>query len=477
MRAGHCAPGWNVTSMKDIEHPIPVRIAYVGGGSLNWAPTLMADLAHDTRLDAEVRLYDLDPAAAERNARMGGRYAEVSNGTPARYRAVPSPREALEGADVVVVSILPGRFDDMAQDIGIPARYGIPQAVGDTVGPGGFVRAMRAIPMLAEIARAIGEHAPNAWVCNLTNPMSVLTGALHAAFPGIRAWGECHEVTKIRRQVAGIANADAGSDRWSFRDVEVNVLGINHFTFVDAISLGGRDMLPAYRAFAAANASGVNETVPGEDAEHDRYFGSKCLVKFDLYDRFGIPGAAGDRHLAEFLPVGDYLADPGRWGFGLTPVEYRTRDQARRRARAEALAAGEIAPVAKRSDEALIDQIVALAGGGTFVSNVNLPNRGQLAGIPEGAIVETNALFSGLGITPLVAGHLPEGLHDIIADHAARQSALLQAVMAGEGGALFPLFHEDPLVRHMPETEARRMFGEMIAATSAWLPENLKGAA
>ena len=183
--------------------PAETVVAYIGGGSLNWAPTLMGDLAAHGGLAGEVRLYDLDHAAAERNARLGNRIS-AQTGTRMRYRAVPDLAHSLHGADVVVLSILPGSFEAMAADIAIPERHGIRQSVGDTVGPGGFVRALRAIPMLAEIAAAIGEHAPRAFVCNLTNPMSVLTGTLYSVFPDIRAWGECHEVTKLRGIVAWI---------------------------------------------------------------------------------------------------------------------------------------------------------------------------------------------------------------------------------------------------------------------------------
>ena len=456
----------------------PVTIAYVGGGSLNWAPNLMADLAADDRLEAEVRLYDLDASAAARNAAMGSRYAEVSSGRPARYVVAETLAEALTGADIVVVSILPGRFEDMAQDIGIPARYGIPQAVGDTVGPGGFVRAMRAIPMLAEIGAAIGEHAPNAYVCNLTNPMSVLTGALFAAFPGIRAWGECHEVTKLRKQVAWLANREAGAEIATHRDVSVNVLGINHFTFVDRIALKGRDMMPAYRAFVEEFAeAGWTAKTPDPDDQFARYFEDRSRVKFDLTRRFGIAAAAGDRHLVEFLPAELYLHDPAGWDFGLTPVDFRIRDRDAKRAKAQALADGTTAPVAKRSDEALIDQIAALMGGAAHLSNVNLPNAGQVTNLPAGAIVETNALFSGLGVQPVLAGRLPDDLAVITSDHATRQGDLLDAVLHNEAAALLPLFRADPLVAPLPEDRARAMFQEMVQATEAWLPETLRGAA
>ncbi|SMY07575.1 family 4 glycosyl hydrolase [Flavimaricola marinus] len=460
--------------MANSSHHHTVNIAYIGGGSLNWATKLMADLAQDRLLAAHVRLYDLDHDAAVRNARIGARFAEVSKGYPARYDAVRSIEEALTGADVVVVSILPGEFEDMAHDIDIPAAYGIRQAVGDTVGPGGFVRALRSIPMMVEIAEAIRKTAPKAWVCNLTNPMSALTGAMYRAFPEIRLWGECHEVTKLRHQVAWIGNRELGSERFSHRDVTVNVLGINHFTFVGSINIGSRDMMPAYRAFAQHHGnSGWAPRAQKPGDEHDHYFMDRSRVKFDLLGRFGIPAAAGDRHLAEFLPQAQYLDEHEAWDFTLTPVSYRERDRAQKRARADALAAGEGVVHAERSDEALVDQIKALLGFGDFVSNVNLPNRGQLGGVHIGAIVETNALFSASGVTPLVAGRLPDELLTIVADHADRQTAMVGAVMENRWNDLFDLFHSDPLVAPLAEAEARRMFGEMIAATSHHLPRDL----
>ncbi len=468
-------------SMRVMTEPVkrkPVKIAYVGGGSLNWAITLMSDLAYDTRLDADVRLFDIDQSAAYRNAQIGMRFAKVSRGAPARYTASHTLQDALQGADVVVISILPGSFNDMAQDIGIPEKYGIPQSVGDTVGPGGFVRALRSIPMMADIAKAIRDHAPNAFVCNLTNPMSVLTGVLYATFPGIKAWGECHEVTKIRRQVAWIANQQDPEAQYEHRDVEVNVLGINHFTFVDRIHLGGRDMMPDYLEFVGQHAAtGWAQTEPGKDDEHARYFGTRNLVAFDLLDRFGIPAAAGDRHLAEFFPAQDYLANPGSWGFALTPVSYRLRDRDNRRHSAAAMANGSVVPVAKRSDEALVDQICALMSGAAYVVNVNLPNVGQMGDLPLGTIVETNAVFSGMGIRPVVAGTLPANLQAIMADHAARQTDLLEAALMEDKEALFGLFRSDPLVSTLKTEDARTMFDEMLQATAHWLPEKLKGAA
>jgi len=255
------------------------------------------------------------------------------------------------------------------------------------------------------------------------------------------------------------------------------VLGINHFTFVDRLVLDGEDMMPAYKAFVDAYADSGWDKSEQFEGEKARYFGSRNRVAFDLTRRFGIPGAAGDRHLAEFFPVAEYLSDPARWGFALTPVSFRIKERREKLKAAEELRDGKTVPVAKRSDEALIDQIAALVGGEAFISNVNLPNSGQLDGLPDGAIVETNARFEAGGITPLYAGRLPEALEATVKDHAQRQTALVDAVLTRDTEALFPLFKSDPLVRHLQADQAREMFSLMISATARLLSQAIRGAA
>lgn len=451
-----------------------ITLAYIGGGSLNWAQVLMSDLIHDGTVGGEIRLYDIDQAAAARNAVIGNRMSEAA-GLRLRYTAPDTIGAALTGADFVVVSILPGSFDDMAHDIDLPAAEGILQSVGDTVGPGGFVRAMRAIPAMAEIGRAIAEYCPQALVCNLTNPMSVLTGALYAAFPAIRAWGECHEVTKLRHIIAWLANQRAEVPRFSYRDVQVNVLGINHFTFVDRAFVGGRDWLGDYLSFAAEKrGSGWRSAPIDQSNEFARLYEDHNQVKFDLATRYGIAAAAGDRHLAEFMPQNWYLDRCSDFGFALTPVDWRRRDRATRQAEAKAVEAANTPPVPRpASEEALVAQIRALTRGETLVVNANMPNKGQMEGFAPGTIVETNVLFSGHGLHPIHAGRLPPAVEALVRPHADRQNALLAAVMAEDRVTLEGLFLSDPLVAPIGPDRGARLFHAMIAATADRLPGGL----
>ena len=172
-----------------------LTVAYIGGGSRGWAWGFMTDLAMDGQLCGTVRLYDIDRSAAERNEIIGNKISAHKDAVSRwQYTVSDSLQQALAGADFVVISILPGTFEEMRSDVHLPERVGVYQPVGDTVGPGGFMRAMRTIPMYVEIASAIRDYAPDAWVINYTNPMSLCVRTLYEVFPGIKAFGCCHEV-------------------------------------------------------------------------------------------------------------------------------------------------------------------------------------------------------------------------------------------------------------------------------------------
>ena len=103
-----------------------VQIAYIGGGSRGWARTFMTDLAMEPRLGGTIRLYDIDTEAARANEIIGNRLSQRKEAAGKwLYRTCMSMEEALTGADFVVISILPGTFDEMAVDVHMPERLGI----------------------------------------------------------------------------------------------------------------------------------------------------------------------------------------------------------------------------------------------------------------------------------------------------------------------------------------------------------------
>lgn len=439
-------------------------ITYIGGGSRGWAWTLMSDLARATDISGTVRLYDIDAEAAYNNEIIG-------NSIPHnfRYRAYTDLAESLRGADFVVISILPGTFDEMASDVHWPERYGILQSVGDTTGPGGIVRAMRTLPMFEVIGSAIRDNCPEAWVINYTNPMTMCVRTLYRVFPGIRAFGCCHEVFGSQALLGRIAAKAFDAESVSRSEVKVNVVGLNHFTWITSASYRGHDLFPLYRDYSLDLLSRPARPIVHD--EHFSYFASQDRVKSDLFLRYGVMGAAGDRHLAEFSKGGWYLRDRetvDSWGFTLTPVSYRKDDLRQRLATSAAYVSGEKPFAFKDSGEEGVLQMRALLGLGDMVTNVNLPNVGQLPNLPMDAVVETNALFTSGKLQPVTAGNVPAVILPQIAPVCAIQEQVVDACLRRDTDAVFCGFASDPLVNLTPH-DARKLFDEMMANTAAYL--------
>lgn len=456
-----------------------VQIAYIGGGSRGWAWTFMTDLALEPDMRGTIRLYDIDKKAAEANKIIGNQVTAREDAVGKwEYEAYDSIQTALDGADFVVLSILPGTFDEMAVDVHMPERLGIYQSVGDTAGPGGIMRALRTIPMYVEIAKAIRDHAPNAWVINYTNPMSLCVKTLYHVFPQIKAFGCCHEVFGTQKVLKEIVEQKFGVEEIDRSEIQVNVLGINHFTWFDYASYKGIDLFPVYKEYIDAHY---------EEGHHERdkhwmnsSFECAHRVKFDLFRRYGMIAAAGDRHLAEFMPGNEYLNDPETvtgWKFGLTTVDWRKEDLKNRLEKSRKLVAGEEQVELKPTGEEGIQLIKALCGLRRMVSNVNIPNTNlQIKNLPADAIVETNAVFERDAIRPVVAGEIPENVKTLIMPHVENHAYTLQAALTCDKELVVKAFLNDPIVKgkNCKEEDIRQLVDDMIAATAKYLPDGWK---
>lgn len=455
-----------------------VQIAYIGGGSRGWAWTFMTDLSMDDSLSGTIRLYDINEAAAKNNEVIGNHLTQREDTSGKwNYVTCPTIEEALTGCDFVVISILPGTFDEMASDVHLPERLGIYQSVGDTAGPGGIVRALRTIPMFVDIAEAIKAYAPEAWVINYTNPMTLCVKTLYHVFPEIKAFGCCHEVFGTQKVLKGICEETFGLKDVDRHDIFVNVLGINHFTWFDQASYKGIDLFPVYREYIDSHyEEGYQE--PDKNWANSTF---ECAhrVKFDLFKRYGLIAAAGDRHLAEFMPGGEYLKDPETvtsWKFGLTTVDWRKADLQKRLDKSHRLASGEEEIELKPSGEEGILLIKALCGLDRVVSNVNIPNTGlQIPNLPATAVVETNAVFSRDSIKPLIAGEIPTDVLALITPHVENHELVLQAALTCDKEPVYQAFLNDPLVKgRASEAEVKALVDDMIANTLTYLPEGWK---
>nr|WP_321339637.1 hypothetical protein [uncultured Cohaesibacter sp.] len=138
-----------------------VKIAYIGGGSQQWALYLVTDLALSKSLCGSLILHDINNAAAEKNKEVRKHIFSRLEAI-AKFEVVVEPGldRALDGADFVDIFIEPGPADNRFINLKIPEKYGIYQSVGDTTGPSGIARAIRAIPVLANLVNHIMDICP-----------------------------------------------------------------------------------------------------------------------------------------------------------------------------------------------------------------------------------------------------------------------------------------------------------------------------
>lgn len=438
-----------------------VKIAYIGGGSRYWARDLMKDLALKAPFGGAIALYDIDTAAAQRNVEIAKQiFARPEAVQRFAVEAVERMEDCLKGADFVVISIEPGPIEMRYTDLEIPAQYGITQPVGDTTGPGGLLRSMRAIPMFLEFGEAIMQHCPNAWVINYTNPMTLCMAALFAVSPNMKAFGCCHEVFGSQNRLKKLCEKHFAEEAVHRDEVKVDVTGVNHFTWITAAQCRGHNLMPPLFAEAADPANFADASAyAAEQVAEAKYFGGKGMVALDLARQFGALAAAGDRHLVEFVPW--YARSEAllhRWGVVLTPYSYRV--QRTRQPDKDAASYGQTA--LNPTGEEGVRQMAALLGLEDFDTNVNVLNRGQAPDLPLGVVVETNAAFRRDALTPLLARPLPTAAHALVQRVIAVQSLTLEACRTRDLDLAFQALLCDPLTVVDPD-KARAMFTAMRA--------------
>lgn len=452
-----------------------IKIAYIGGGSKMWARVFMYDLALTDGISGEIALYDIDVPAAERNRKIGERINESENVvTKWRYTVSKDLKECLTGADFVVLSILPGTFDEMAVDVHLPERLGVYQSVGDTVGPGGVLRAMRTVPFYEEFARAVENYCPNAWCINFTNPMTICTKTLYDVFPKIKAFGCCHEVFHAQEFLGCVAKEELGVERPDRHEISIDACGVNHFTWISEAYYKEHDLielLPKFIEKYFEIGYGEHKGKVWNDFMSDPFlYGNK--VKMDLFNRYGVLAAAGDRHLVEFMNNNWYLGSEQNvknWLFHLTKVDFRRADQKAKIEQSTRLANGEEKVKLVHSDEEAVALIKAILGFGKVVSNANVLNCGQMPDMPLGSVVETNCVFDNNSVKPITAKRLPLAVTNLVYRNCMNIETLYHGIKMRDLDEIFASFVNQPLMSEVSVDDARELFRDMIEGTKNYL--------
>ena len=372
--------------------------------------------------------------------------------------------EAIEGADYVAVTISTGGFRSMTHDLAVPERHGIRQSVGDSVGPGGISRALRNVPVLAGIAREVAARAPDAWLLNISNPLTCLTRAAQLVHG--RTVGLCHEVIHFCTDVALLFGVPAD-------DVHAEVAGVNHFPVVRALDVAGDDGLALLAEVAGAARAHDDTTDAAQPFRSKTAFARRHQVKLAMLERYGAFAAAGDRHVVEFVPhlLTEASGWGKSWGVELTSIGDREANQALFVENVDLQVRGERAIPAWQSGELVAPLIDSLRTGTRRDVPINSGNQGQLAGVPDGAVVEAMFRVDADGVHPGPPVTLPSPFAEWVRRHAAVQELTVAAALEGDREKVLQAMTLDPLVGRGDLAGIEAMTDELLAATAEWLPQ------
>ena len=462
-----------MSSTRFLSHP---KITIIGAGGFVFPFRLIGDILSFPALrEATLTLMDINPDKLGPVA-SATRELVDHHGFPVTVEETTDRRAALDGADAVIITFQVGGVESYAHDVKIPRRYGIDQAVGDTVGPGGVFRFLRSVASYDAIIDDALEVCPRAQFINYANPMAMATAYLNAR--GLSCVGLCHSVQGTTRMLA--RSLDVPYD-----EVRYRCAGINHQAWVLEFSRGREDLYPRLReVMAERHQRGRGGTdLAGDDGDHSEaaeaastYEGGNEQVRTTLMNTFGYFETESSHHASEYLPyfrkspelTQEYI--PERWDYYEICAAHD--DQGDIDAQLERLK-GELAP----SVEYGATIANSLVTGTPSVVHGNVPNAGSLiTNLPADACVEVPCLVDANGVQPTVIGDLPLQLAALNRTNVGVQTLAVQAALTGSRENVHHAVALDPLTAAQVTLEdARAMTDELFAAHHDLLPENLQG--
>ncbi len=449
------------------------NITIIGAGGYVFPLRLIADVLSRPELGgSSFTLMDVDASKLERNVNLA-RELVAHHKLPATILSTTNRREALKNADYVIITFQVGGLDAYKLDKDIPLKYGIDQAVGDTLGPGGVFRFLRSAPAYKAIAEDMKELCPDALLINYANPMAMACWYLSSL--GVKTVGLCHSVQGTTRMLARNLNVP-------YEEIRFKSAGINHQAWVLEFKRGNEDLYPRLRdlmkrehidryenKILAADFGDHSEA----KREHSTYEGGQERVRSELMHTFGYFHTESSHHASEYLPyfrknaalVSEFI--PERWDYYDVCAAHDDKDADRFLEQVKQ----ELTPSLEYGSHI----IHAIETGESTVIYGNVPNDHLIPNLPEGCCVEVACLVDKNGIQPTHAGALPTQLAAVNRLNINVQQLAVQATLTENVENIYHAVALDPLTSTLLTLrEIRAMVEEMLQAEAQWLPEFAK---
>ena len=448
------------------------KIVFVGAGSTVFAKNLIGDiLSYPELANAHLALFDIDEERLRTSEIVAHKIANAVAAKPLITSSLDR-REALDSADYVVSMFQVGGYEPgTIIDFEIPKKYGLRQTIGDTLGIGGIMRALRTIPVFQSMLKDMEELCPTATHLNYVNPMAMNCWAMNAS-SNIRTVGLCHSV----QHTAGDLARDIGVP---IEEIDYLCAGINHMAFYLTFERQGESLYPLIQEVARSGAIPQRGDASRSDGG---VAGLSDAVRYRMFEELGYFVTESSEHFSEYVP---WFIKAGRDDlleqFGIPLDEYLHRCQHQLSGwhnLRETLEDPASELRVSRSDEYGATIINSMHSGEPSVIYGNVTNGDLIQNLPADCVVEVPCDVSDKGIAPLSVGSMPPQLVALMQTNINVQSLTVQAALTGKREHIYHAAMFDPLTAAVLDIDQiHAMVDEMIVAHGNYLPASFSAQA
>ncbi|MEI9998097.1 MAG: alpha-glucosidase/alpha-galactosidase [Verrucomicrobiota bacterium] len=444
----------------------PIQITMMGAGS-GFTPRLVNDVVRiPGNQGGVIALVDIDRQRLRTMHKLIEKLLAQFGAKGWKVISSTDRTKVLKGTDYLVNCIEVSGLACVRFDNDIPAKYGVNQCIGDTIGPGGLFKALRTIPVWLDILKDVEALCPQALVLNYTNPMSMLCLAAGRT-TSLQVVGLCHSVQGTGHLLAKRAGVP-------YDEMEWECAGINHLAWFTRLRHQGEDLYPVLMKKAREDLAGQ----PSDPAD------AADLVRKDMMIQFGAFITESSGHLSEYLPyyrkrkdLLERYARPGyEGGTSFYADNWPTWRAQADKARADMVSG--VQPIdwprsweyaswiieAREKDAPMRihgNVINAPSGRDTLISN-----------LPADGCVEVACFVDRSGLHPIRYGALPAHMAALCASNMAVFDLGATAAVERSKEAAIHALMLDPLTAAVcSPAEIRQMTLEMFEAEKAFLPK------
>lgn len=433
-----------------------VKITIIGAGSHVFSKRLITDILSYPELeDSEISLMDIDRERLKLITSFSKNLVK-QEGLKTAIKSSTNRRTALEGADYVVVSIRVGGIEANELDLKIPAKYGIKQGVGDTLGPGGVFYGLRHIPAILNICHDMEELCPDALLINYTNPMAMICWAIND-YTKIKNVGLCHSVQGTARELARYLDVP-------IEEMSYWVAGINHMAWFLELKWLGENAYPLLRK--RFKDSKIYSRL-------DAHWAGADIVRAEIFKAFGYFNTESSQHMSEYVPYfrkHPQLFDRYKLNFRIDTLKELNVRRMKQDYELKKILQSNIKIPIERSDEYCSYIIHSIETGISRRINANVKNTGLITNLMKGCCVEVPCLVDKRGIHPCYVGDLPPQCAALNRTNINVHELGVKAAVEKDKELAFQAILLDPLTSAMLTIdETRKMVDEMFKAETTFL--------